>query len=157
MKKLAILAPTVALIFACSSNTSLQPGQWEMTTKITDIQVPGAPPAAAAQMKQMMASQGTQTQSRCITPAEAANPAGSFGNPGGGAQGCNFTKQTFAGGSIDIAGTCQSPSGNVEMTSTGSYTGDTMTMNFTANAQAMGQTVRTSGTMTGRRTGDCPG
>ena len=157
MKKLAILAPAVALIVACGSNTALQPGQWEFTTKMTDIEIPGAPPAMAAQMKQAMASQA-QTQSRCISQAEAANPGGSLANPGGNAQGCTFSKQTFAGGSIDVAGTCRAPTGgSVETTLTGSYTATTMDARIGANVTGGPQQMRMSGTMTGRRTGDCPG
>jgi hypothetical protein len=157
MKKLAILVPTVALIFACSSNTSLQPGQWEFTTKMTDIEVPGAPPAVAAQMKQAMAS-SAQTQSRCLTPAEAANPGGSLANPSGSAQGCTFSKQTFAGGTIDVAGTCRAPTGgNVETTLTGTYTATEINARIGANVTGGPQQMRMSGTMTARRTGDCPG
>lgn len=157
MKKLAILAPTVALIFACSGNASLQPGQWEFTTKITDIEVPGQAPAVAAQMKQAMASQA-QTQSRCITPAEAANMGGNLANPGGNAQGCTFSKQTFAGGAIDVAGTCQAPTGgSVATTLTGTYTATALDARISANVTGGPQQMRMSGTMTGRRTGDCPG
>jgi len=157
MKKLAILALTVALIVACGSNTALQPGQWEFTTKITDIEVPGQPPAMAAQMKQAMASQA-QTQSRCITQAEASNMGGSLANPSGSAQGCTFTKQTFAGGTIDVAGTCQAPTGGtVATTLTGTYTATALDARIAANVTGGPQQMQMSGTMTGRRTGDCPG
>lgn len=158
MKKLAILVPTVALIFACSSNTALQPGQWEFTTKMTDVELPGMPPEIAAQAKQAMASQQSQTQSRCITPAEAANPGGSLANPSGNAQGCTFSKQTFAGGTIDVAGNCRPPTGGtVETALTGTYTATEINAAITANVTGGPQAVRMRGTMTGRRTGDCPG
>lgn len=157
MKKLAILVPVVALIFACSSNNSLQAGQWEFTTKMTDIEIPGAPPAMAEQMKQAMASQA-QTQSRCITPAEAANMGGNLANPSGSAQGCTFSKQTFAGGTIDVAGTCQAPTGGtVATTLTGTYTAQALDARISANVTGGPQQMRMTGTMTGRRTGDCPG
>lgn len=157
MKRLALLAPTVAIIVACSGGgVSLQPGQWEMTTKMTDIEIPGAPPAMAAQMKQAMTAQA-QTQSRCITAAEAANPAGNMASPSGNAQGCTFSKQTFSGGSIDVAGSCPGPAGGTMETSlSGSYTATTMDTRISANIQGGPQPMRMSGTMTGRRTGDCP-
>lgn len=158
MKRLALLAPTVAIIVACSggASTSLQPGQWEMTTKMTDIEIPGAPPAVAAQMKQAMTAQA-QTQSRCITPAEAANPAGNMASPSGNAQGCTFSKQTFSGGAIDVAGSCPGPAGGrMETTLSGSYTATTMDTRISANIEGGPQPMRMSGTMTGRRTGDCP-
>lgn len=157
MKRLALLAPTVAIIVACSGGgASLQPGQWEMTTKMTDIEIPGAPPAMAAQMKQAMTAQA-QTQSRCITAAEAANPAGNLASPSGNAQGCTFSKQTFSGGSIDVAGSCPGPAGGtMETTLAGAYSATTMDTRITANIQGGPQPMRMSGTMTGRRTGDCP-
>jgi len=154
MKKLAILAPVTVLIFACQNADQLQAGQWEMSFKATDVQVPGAPPEVQAQAKQALAGQTQQTQSRCMSDAEAANPAASLaagGGAGGGAGGCTFTKQTFAGGAIDIAGTC----GQAQMAFTGTYTPTTMDMQFTTTMSMGPQQVRTSGTVTGRRTGDC--
>jgi hypothetical protein len=157
MKRLALLAPTMALIVACGSNTALQPGNWEMTTKMTDIELPGQPPAMAAQMKQAMAAQA-QTQTRCITPQEAANPAGGMMSPSGNAQGCTFSKQTFSGGTIDVAGSCPVPTGGRAETSlTGTYTGTEMNARITANVTGGPQQMRMSGTLTGRRIGDCPG
>lgn len=157
MKKLAILAPAVALIFACSSNTSMQAGMWEMTPKITDIQISGAPPGAAEQAKQMMAS-SLRPMSQCMTAAQAANPGEGFAAAGGGGgQNCTFSKNTFAGGNIDMAATCQTPAGPAQLTFTGSYTADTLNMEIGSQASAAGQQVRTTMTMTGRRTGDCPG
>lgn len=157
MKKLAILAPAVVLIFACSGGNSLQAGQWELTTKITSVEVPGQPPAVAEQMKQMIASRPV-VQNVCITAEQAANPGGRFANPSGQAQGCTFTKQTFAGGTIDIAGSCQNPGGGtINLTQQGTYTADTMTARVTVNVEGGPQQVRTSGEFSGRRTGDCPG
>ena len=165
MKRQLLLAAPMALLFACSgSAVSLQPGQWEMTTAMTDVQVPGAPPAMAAQMKQAMASR-PQTESRCITPEEAANPTRGMMNPGGDAQGCTFTDQTFAGGVIRMAGSCPAPAGggSVRTSLTGTYTATTMEAQIQAEVdagasapQGMPRNIRMSGTMTARRTGDCP-
>jgi hypothetical protein len=104
-----------------------------------------------------------QTQSQCITPEQAANPMGNM--MGQASQGCTFTKNTFTGGTIDVAGTCNPPGGQgqAQMTMTGSFTADTMTGNIntevrpTAAAAAAGgpQQVRMSGTFRARRTGDC--
>ena len=165
MKRLALLTPAVALIAACSgSSDSIQPGQWEMTTRMTEIEVPGAPEALANQMRTAMANQA-QTESRCITPEEAANPTRGMMNPTGKAEGCTFTDQTFAGGRISLAGSCPAPGGQGTVTTnlTGTYTATTMETQVRAEVQAganappgMPRTVRMSGTMTGRRTGDCP-
>ena len=95
MKRLILFAPAVVLAAACSGQTgTIQPGNWETTTRFTTVEVPGMPPAMAKQMQAQLASQPPQT--RCITPAEAANPTGGMmgsQNP----QGCTFTEQTFSG------------------------------------------------------------
>ncbi len=164
MKRVVLLAPSMALLFACSgSSTALQPGQWEMTTRMTNIEVPGVPPAQAEAMRSAMANQA-QTQSRCITAEEAANPARGMVNPTGEAAGCTFTDQTFAGGVIKVSGSCPAPGGQgtVRTSLDGSYTPTTMEARISAEVQAgpgappgVPQTVRMSGTMTSRRTGDC--
>jgi hypothetical protein len=163
MKRLLLWAPSMALIAACSgSAVSLQPGQWETTIRMTSVEMPGAPEAMVAQMRQ--AASAPQTSSECMTPEEAANPASKMMNPGGGANSCQFTESTFAGGAIRVRGTCSPPgAGRQQMSMEGSYTSTTMEARITAEMQAPPganptgpQSVRVSGTMTGRRTGDCP-
>ena len=155
MKRLILLAPGVALAAACGggSNT-IQPGQWEMTTRFSSVEIPGMPEAMAKQMQQQMANQA-QTQTTCITPAQAANPAGGMFSQD--PQGCNFTEQTFSGGTIRVRGTCQVPGqGQMQMSWEGRYTETTMEGNYTADVSGGPQSMRMRGTMTGRRTGDCP-
>lgn len=165
MKRLALLTPSLVLIAACSggASDSIQPGQWETTVRMTEIELPGVPEPVAAQMRQAMANQA-QTQSRCITPEEAANPTRGMVNPSGDAQGCTFTDQTFAGGRIQVAGNCPAPGnqGSVTTTMTGSYTPTTMEAQVTAEVRPGAsappggpQVVRMRGNMTSRRTGDC--
>jgi hypothetical protein len=100
MKRLILLAPGLVLAAACGSSTgTIQPGNWETTTRFTSVEIPGMPPAMAKQMQAQLANQPPQT--RCITPAEAANPTGGMmgsQNP----QGCTFTEQTFSGGVIRV-------------------------------------------------------
>ena len=161
MKQLALLAPTVALIVACGgSAVALQPGQWETTVQFKSIEVPGAPEAAVAQMRALMGQ--PQTNSECMTPQEAANPTGGLVNPGGNAGDCQFTENTFTGGTIRVRGACTAAGrGRMQMTLEGSYTATTMEAQISSEVQAPPgtqgpQTIRMSGTMTGRRTGDCP-
>jgi hypothetical protein len=105
-----------------------------------------------------------QTQNRCITPEEAANPAGSMMNPTGDNQGCTFTEQTFSGGTIRVSGTCPAPGGrgSVRTSLNGTYTATTMEARLEAEVTSppggppgMPQTIRMQGNLTGRRTGDC--
>ena len=156
MKRLVILAPAVALAVACSGNTgTIQPGNWETTTRFTTIEAPGLPPQAVEMMRTQLASQPAQT--RCITPAEAANPTG--GMMGQNPQGCNFSEQTFSGGTIRMRGTCPGPSGQgqIQMSWDGTYTDTTMQGNISTEITGGPQgRMRMAGTITSRRTGDCP-
>jgi len=164
MKRLVLWAPSLALLAACSGGGSdqIQPGMWETTTRMTEVEVPGMPPAVAEQMKAQMANQ-TQTQSQCITAEQAANPAGNMLSQGSDAQGCNFSDSTFAGGRINVRGTCPGPNGqgSATMSWEGTYTATEMTGRITAEVQgpagtAGPQQIRMSGTLSSRRTGDCP-
>ncbi|MGQ0661453.1 DUF3617 domain-containing protein [Sphingosinicella sp.] len=168
MKKFALLAPGTALLFACSGGplggggVTLQPGMWEMTVQFTTIDMPGAPPGATEAMRAIMGQ--PQTRSNCMTPEQAANPAGTIGAPEGAAQsaGCQFDPNGYANGTINVRGTCTNPTrGNMQVTMTGSYTATTMeaTLNQTMTAPpgTQGpQSIRLEGRMTARRSGDCP-
>lgn len=160
MKRLVLWAPSLALLAACSGGGSdqIQPGMWETTSRMTEVEMAGIPPAAVEQMK------APQTQSQCITPEQAANPAGNMLNQGAENQGCQFPDSTFAGGRINVRGTCQGPNGqgSATMSWQGTYTATTMEGRITVEVQTPGgaegqtQNLRMAGTLTSRRTGDCP-
>jgi hypothetical protein len=160
MNKLALFAPAIVLAAACSgSAVSLQPGQWETTIHFTSIEVPGVPEAQLAPMRAMMGQ--PQVHSECMTPQQAANPAGNMLNPGSTGQNCQFSENTFSGGTIRVHGTCQQPGrGTAQMALDGSYTATTMearlSSHVTPPAGTPGpQSVTMTGTLNGRRTGDC--
>ena len=165
MKKLALFAPTIVLAAACSGGAvSLQPGQWEHTIQFTSIDAPGMPEAQLGMMRQMMGR--PQTESTCLTPEQAANPTGGMLSPGGG-QNCQFSENVFSGGTVRVRGTCQQPGGgSAQMSMEGTYTATTMTMQMTSEVTmppgmpappgaTAPRSVRMSGTVVGRRTGDC--
>ena len=172
MNKLAIVVPAVAMTIACSSNVSLQPGQWEMVPKVTSLEIAGVPAETAEQLKQSTASEMPPFPT-CLDPATVADPAdwvardgaGGFGvvrfsaeppGPGSSEQRCNFTTRTFENGRIDMAATCPTASGQEQYTYTGTYTATTLDMRISTEAQAATQpTVRTTVAVTGRRTGEC--
>ena len=159
----AMTGVAVAMLAACSGGPdSIQPGQWETTTRMTEVEAPGMPEAALAQMRAQLANQ-TQTQSSCITPEQAANPTGGLLS-GSDSSGCQFGDSTFSGGRIAINGTCPGPGGpgSMRLTMEGSYTATTMegtvTTQMSAPPGAAGgvENIRMSGTFNSRRTGDCP-
>lgn len=151
----------VALLVACSpSAVSLQPGMWETTIQFNSIDLPGAPPQELAAMRAMMGR--PQTSSSCMTAAEAANPTQRMMNPASNGNACQFSESTFAGGTIRVHGTCQAPGrGTAQTNMEGTYTATTMQANISSQIQAPPgtpgpQSVSMSGTLSARRTGDCP-
>jgi hypothetical protein len=157
MKKLALLAPVVIALAACSGggNTTLKAGQYEMTMKMTEVDVPGAPPEMVEQMKAAMTAQGEQKEQQCMTEADIADMGNKMGNAGAKGGDCTFSKTTFAGGKIDVAGTCKAPTGEMSIAMNGTHTADSFDARMTVDADAGGQKIKASGTMNGRRTGDC--
>ena len=142
-----------------SGGAALQPGQWESTIQFTEFDVPGMPPEMANQMRQMMGQ--PQTNRSCMTPEDAANPAGDMVS-GEGNQNCQFSESTFSGGTIRVRGTCRDPSGGTsQMSMQGSFTATSMQARITTEQQGgagapAGQSMRMSGNLSARRVGDCP-
>jgi uncharacterized protein DUF3617 len=162
----ALTAGTALLLVACGSQggggVSLQPGQWETTTKMTEVEAPGMPEAVLQQMRAGMANQ-TQTRSECMTQEEAANPAGNIVNAGNQGGGCQFSESTFTGGNINVQGTCNGPAGpgTMRMSIQGTYTANTIDGRIVTEVQSPPgtpggvQSIKVSGSLTGRRTGEC--
>jgi Protein of unknown function (DUF3617) len=149
---------------AASGARAMQPGQWEMVTQVTAVDMPGAPPEAQAQLR---AQQGrAQTDRRCITPAQAANPTRDLVGSGPQSRNCQFSDRTFGGGVIRIRATCRPPGGGVsraELAMEGAFTETTLDARLTVSAVGPNmsggrgtQTVRASSTVRGRRIGECP-
>jgi len=145
------------------SAQSIQPGQWEMASRMDTLEAPGAPPAMVAQMRAQLPNQRS-TQRQCITPEQAANPARNLVGRNATSQGCTFADTTFAGGVIRISAACQRPGNpaSMRMAMEGSFTATQLDSALRVEVTGPGangrgtQTVRMTGTMTGRRLGDCP-
>jgi len=149
---------------AASGARAMQPGQWEMVTQVTAVEMPGAPPEAQAQLR---AQQGrAQTDRRCITPAQAANPTRELVGSGPQSRNCQFSDRTFAGGVIRVRASCRPPGGGVsraELAIEGGFTETTLEARLTVSAVGPNssggrgtQTIRASSTVRGRRIGECP-
>jgi hypothetical protein len=141
---------------------AMQPGQWEMVTQVTAIEMPGAPPAAQAQLR---AQQGrSQTDRQCITPEQAANPSRNLVS-GAQSGSCQFGDTIWSGGVIRIRATCRQPggSGQAEMAMEGSFTATTLDARLSVSATGPNisggpgtQQMRATSIIRGRRVGECP-
>ncbi|MCA1749361.1 MAG: DUF3617 domain-containing protein [Parasphingopyxis sp.] len=140
---------------AQARNIRMEPGEWEVTTRLTEIDSPGMPEAAREMMREQMGR--STTYNHCITPEQAANPEGEmFG--GEDEQNCTYSEFTMSGGNILVEATCQPEGmgGEMTMRMEGSYTPREydMTMGMTTTGTPMGD-MTMSGETTGRRIGEC--
>ncbi len=145
-----------------ATGPAMQPGQWEMVTQVTALEMPGAPPAAQAQLR---AQQGrSQTDRQCITPEQAANPSRNLVS-GAQSGNCQFGDTIWSGGVIRIRATCRQPggSGQAEMAMEGSFTATTLDARLSVIATGPNltgapgtQQMRATSIVRGRRVGECP-
>lgn len=152
-------AAPLALLAACSGggdSGALQPGEWEMTTRMTEVDIPGMPEEALAEVRRQMGDQA-QTSTRCITAEEAADPGGNLFAPSEAGDDCEFAETRVEGGVIDVAGTCRSPDGQstARMSVQGSYTPTTMEAEISVDVEGGPMEMNMSGTMDAERTGEC--
>jgi hypothetical protein len=147
MKHAAILIVSVAALAACNrepevrahnasvaevakkvadaggADSFVRPGKWSSTVTIDEVSMPGMPPEAAAQMKQMAAR--THNVESCLTPKDAKKPDPKFFS--GKDNGCRYDNFTMAGGKIDMTMRCTGGhamgAGNI-MHMTGTYAPD---------------------------------
>lgn len=170
MKRSIFLAASIAAIgvaAGCSGGgggpAQLPAGKWEMTTKMTALDAPGAPPQMVEAMRAQLNRE--QTNSTCITAEQASNPLrdlrGMMNQPGAT---CTTDDDTFANGVIRVRVTCRGAGGQQgqgTMTMEGSFTNDTLQATMTVAGQGAGaggpQSLNMTTTITGRRTGDCAG
>lgn len=138
-----------------AANVRMEPGEWEVTTQLTQIDAPGMPEAAREMMREQMGR--STTYNHCITPEQANNPeAEMFG--GEDNQDCTYSEFNMSGGNMLIEASCrpEGMEGEMTMRMEGSYspTEYDMTMNMTTTGTPMGD-MTMSGETTGRRIGPC--
>jgi hypothetical protein len=131
---------------------AMQPGEWEMTTTVTRMNMPGMPAGTNAPMP------GPQTVRNCLTPEEAAQASENFlSETTGAGEGCTSENSSMSGGRIQATVQCNRPEGRVRMTMNGQYTATTLEMTQQVQTTAPGgQNVEMEARIAGRRVGDCP-
>jgi hypothetical protein len=145
MRLVPVIALAMLATVAVIAQARMRPGQWEVSTQMA---MPNMP--AGFQMP-------VQTTTQCITPEQAADPAGSAPRQGGRGRGgkddCKTTDQKVTGNTLTYSIACTSPD---KMTATGemTFTGDDSYTNTMKMVMAQGEMTMK---MTGKRTGDCTG
>jgi Protein of unknown function (DUF3617) len=113
----------------------LHAGEWQVTGTVEEMNIPGLPPEAQAQMKKAMGQTQTTNYQYCLTPEEAKKPRGKFFS-GKDANNCRYDHFTMGGGKIDAAMTCQGQGpGSMNMAVTGTYSPDSYATHVAMNMQ----------------------
>lgn len=143
---------SAAEVSAESAKLKLKPGQWETTTLITDMSVPGLP------AESMKAATGTRTTTRnCVTPAQAAKPDASLFTGRKDAN-CTYQRFSMADAKIDAAMTCQPAGlpGAMAMTLSGNHSATHFAMGMTMTTDTPGPGAMTvKATVSGKHLGAC--
>ncbi|MGK2909303.1 MAG: DUF3617 domain-containing protein [Sphingobium sp.] len=137
----------------------IEPGEWEATQEIVDVQMTGLPKDAPANaMKQMIGQKNTIKH--CITPEQAAKPGADFLAAQKDAK-CTYENMDMSGGTINGTMSCSapnSPKAVMKMTLRGTYQPSTYAMAMEMESQGMqggmGMTMKLKSS--GKRIGDCP-
>lgn len=131
----------------------MQPGEWVTEARLDSLDIPGMPPAAAEQMKAMMAKQ-VSGHKYCLTKEEAENPAEDFFS--GQKSNCRYDNFEMAGGKVTGTMRCGQGGANQTIMFDGSYTPTEyqMTMNSTVDNGPRGM-MKMAMSMNSKRVGDC--
>ena len=133
------LIPACALLAspALAQETTIQPGYWEVTNKVSAI-----------------ISQ-TKTERRCITPAEVSK---FVMGPSNRHYKCDYPTRVFKDGKISLKGQCATKNGSkAALQATGTYSPTTFTMVADISTVYAGLPLSARATTTAKRISDtCP-
>jgi hypothetical protein len=141
---------------AAGSEQFVRPGKWQSRVQIEQFELPGAPPEAAAAMRDMQ--QHSQVQESCLTPEEAKRPKEDFF--AGEGKNCRYDRFTMGNGKIDAVMKCSGSGMAQTMAMQGTYGPDAYQMRMSINAQAGagppgGMTMKMR--VDAKRVGECDG
>lgn len=139
-----------------AGNVNIQPGEWEMTAQLTEFDVEGITPEERDRVTREMGQ--PTTSSTCVTPEQAANPQGGMFTADESDE-CTYSEFDMSGGRLLIDASCQGEGmpGAMTLHMEGAYTRTSynLTTTMSLDGGPTGGPVRMSGTVAGRRTGEC--
>lgn len=167
---LGVSIAVIAVAAGCSRVVERQPGQWEITARLTQLQLTGASPEDQARVNSDL--NRTQTSSQCLTPELARDPLALArrlvvpdGMPQEDLNDCSFSDQVYSGGTIRVHLSCPRLRGGrlaMQYAVEGTFTETTMQYTRTSNAQFPAEASRPGVTgqrmtleVSGRRVGEC--
>ena len=133
----------------------VNPGKWQQTVTLIDIEAPGMPPEAKSMMQKAMGE--AQVHEVCLTKEQAKSPKEDFFT--GKDQNCTYEHFKWGDGKIDLKLNCQHPNAKQTMLLTGDYEPNSYTMNMTANTEGGSAMEKMTMKMKvdAKRVGECDG
>ncbi len=136
----------------------VEPGRWEGSMTMHDIQLAGMEGMPAEAKAQMMKEMGTAKPFiSCVTPEDVKANKAFF--TGGETKSCKYDHFNLAGGKVDAAMACNEPNGaKMTMTMSGAYTPQSYTMEMaskTTGNTPMAMSMKMS--IAAKRVGMCKG
>jgi hypothetical protein len=140
-------AAPLLMLAAAGPSLPIQPGKWQSTVTILDMQSPNMPPGAGQAMR---AHPTTFTAGVPAAPAAAGPRAVLMGSNGK----CHYTSFNATGGRFNSVMVCSFVSGTMTVTSNGTYTATTLDVSGSSVSTGRMQVTSKSHT-SGRRIGAC--
>ena len=135
---------------------TIQPGRWEGAMTMHEMDMPGLPAAAKAQMQAQM--KRTTSFANCVTPEDVKEQRAFF--TGDDDKSCKYDHFNMAGGKVDAAMSCnRADQGKMAMTMTGSYSPESYQMDMATRMEGTGPMSGMSMKMSvaAKRVGVCKG
>ena len=131
----------------------IRAGKWASSVTIEQMSMPGMPPQAAEQMKQMIAQ--THSSESCLSPEDVQRPSASFFSTNGD---CRYDHFTMRGGRIDAQMRCEAQGSTQVMEMKGTYSPNAYEMRMTSRGEAgAGQGMAMQMKVEAKRVGECAG
>jgi hypothetical protein len=160
MKRVFFLTPlALAAMTGCApAPNQIQAGQWEITTEVRGLEIPGATPDQVRMIQRSAGQVGmSDTESRCLSDAEARSFVQDIRSA---PPTCQVSGEVYANGVMTTHVSCPSPNGPpIQISLDGRFTASTL--NATVNVEGPNPTGANQGPMRrivrlrGRRTGEC--
>jgi len=133
----------------------IEPGRWEGSMTMHEMDMPGLPPEVKAQMKKQLST--AHSFVNCVTEEDVKNQKALYT---GDDKNCKYDHFTLGGGKIDAAMTCnRGDGGKMAMAMTGDYSSGSYHMDMNTKAEGAGpmgsMTMKMS--VDAKRVGACRG
>ncbi|MDF7776628.1 DUF3617 domain-containing protein [Sphingomonas sp. AOB5] len=132
------------------ANQKMKPGQWELKLEVIDIEGPGITPDMQAAMK----SQGSRTDSKCVTKEDVDKPMSEI-LAGAPSSQCRFAKYSIDGGKVASEMRCPGPGGEMIVKSDATYTDSSITAVAETDMTMPTGKAHSKMRISGKRTGEC--